>query len=442
MKRRVFSLALLLSLIWSLAHAVTPALAEGDDDDGGGTVVVEAGASGGGCGYNFTGEEGWVPASCSGWVTIYERGDQVGDNQCKWYADRMYNCDTGDTAAIDTWSSDTGETVVGACTLDEGGAPPPCGQIVWNGGLEWSSEGAGGQCSTWAWNLRVAASLPGMHLSIVPYPVTLVGYPTWFRFDGLSSSTAQATLPFVGSGTPADPEEGDQANIVLRLYFVPARQALDLHMPGLGFAVDNGKECRLVENVSLPLHNPTSRPYLKACWDLPSHPAAGATGMASQFFGADDADAIPPDMPLFLGWGRVPFFAYWQVSYDEWTPIRECVPGGVWKNGEYVSECTPPGGGFGHWDIVDYEWRRHAQGGLVDPDVVAGLAPGLKADLNGDGDADAFWSYNVQIGRMNEAFFLNDPVWGKEWTFGGWIPLAVREGQALIAWPDGGRVRP
>jgi hypothetical protein len=72
----------------------------------------------------------------------------------------------------------------------------------------------------------------------------------------------------------------------------------------------------------------------------------------------------------------------------------------------------------------------------VDPDAIRGLPPQYRADLNGDGKADALWNYNSVIRRMNES---DRPATGSlafEMRTGGSFPLWVREAQGQIGWPS------
>jgi hypothetical protein len=109
--------------------------------------------------------------------------------------------------------------------------------------------------------------------------------------------------------------------------------------------------------------------------------------------------------------------------------IKECVDGPN-ANGSY--NC---GGGTGHKVIVDYEWKRKSSGGEISPLDVKDLPAALKADLNSDGTADAYWDNKLTLRRMDDNNRVDNPQYQRSWNWGGIIYWAVREGQGQIGWP-------
>ena len=433
---RIWLAALGLTVVL-LAVTASTAWAENGD--------FEWGDSGEGvsCVFDYGNEDGGAPPSCEGTVLVYERVVNLGNNLCVWMPARFYDCETGTTQAVPTEYTDPNVYAVeGACTKEEPGASPPCGGLIWQDGLTWVTEYGDSTCSAWKWELYVSASLPCNRLAIYPYPATTVGWPSGFKFLGGAPVTARAGRAYAGAGTPGNPRVGDQRNIVLQIRLVPARNALELYIPRWGRVVDGGKSCPEQGALLLPAQNNISRPRVWACWDLPSHPAAGGVDQAGRYFPDDPVGA---DAPLFKGWGRVPYYAYWSLSYEELKERTWCdtsYANWEWDENEqtWVPECTA-GGKAGHWESETY-WDTVARGGLIDPDWVAGLPAALKADLDGDGDADAFWSYGVQVVRMDENGRLTG-WWQKEYICRTEVPIVVREAQSRIAWPEGGpRVGP
>src|SRR5258706_577306 len=130
----------------------------------------------------------------------------------------------------------------------------------------------------------------------------------------------------------------------------------------------------LIGKLSLSNQGATGSPYIFQ-WEVPSHPAVGAYLLAGSMAGLEE---LPADMPLFVGHGHSAYKLFWNLSYDEYEAIKDCVPG---PNGNGVYNC---GGGTGHKDVVGYDWKHHSNGDEIPPTAVANLPASLKADLNGD----------------------------------------------------------
>jgi len=426
-------LVVILTTILLLTVTTRNARADGDN-----IIGQDAGDSGSTCVTSYFAEGDTTPSTCEGTVLIWRIVEDLGDNVCKWAPDQYYDCESGESQDVVVHRGAL--TVEAACS--QPGPTPPCGGLVWSDGISWLTEYGDRTCSAWEWRLQVHAGLPCNRLAIYPYPATTVGWPSGFKFIGAGTTTAQAARAYAGAGSPGNPRVGDQRNIVLQLKLVPARNALELYLPRWGRVVDGGKSCPEQGSVFLPPQGVFGRPKTWACWDLPSHPAAGGEDQAGRYF---PDDPVGPDAPLFKGWGRVPYYAYWALSYQEYKERTYCDTsyanwGWDEEAGQWVPECTEDGQP-GHWE-TEYYWDTVSRGGVIDPDWVAGLPAGMKADLNGDGDADAFWSYGVQVLRMDENGRL-DGWWRKEYVCRAEIPIVVREAQSRIAWPEHGpRVGP
>ena len=395
-----------------------------------GTVVAkadwetEASGSGGGCIITSqTVEEiQETPLVCTGTVAVFQNmGEAEEEGKCYFGYTFDYDCETGDiTAARSGTGFDNAYTIADCNTGDDSGYNS-CEINKWTGQFV---------CGFWKWNLYVQAGLPCATLDIEPYPVTLVRWPTYLRFSGAGSSSASAHLDFVGRGTEDDPMPGDQRDIRLVLTVKPLAPQMQVHLPRAGYYQGDGQHCPEAQNFALPLQNSSSPPRTAICWNVPSHPAAGAGPLAGNVLGMDE---LASDFPLFDGWARVPYMAGWQATYEEWDVVeRNCELGPArWdEDGHPVYECKTPGSTWknGHWVNI-YDWKRHSEGGVIDPAVVEDFPQSLLADLNGDGRPDGFWSYNVRIRRMDEAWNVHNPVYHREWPCRPHVYFAVREGQ-------------
>ncbi|MCQ3951758.1 MAG: hypothetical protein DPW15_00540 [Chloroflexi bacterium] len=161
-------------------------------------------------------------------------------------------------------------------------------------------------------------------------------------------------------------------------------------------------------------------------WEVPSHPAVGASTLAGSVSGLDE---LPGDMPLFVGNGRAPYKLFWELRYQEYEAIEGCLAG---PNGNGNYNC---GGGTGHRGITGYEWKNHSSGGEIPPSAVANLPAVRMADINNDGTPDAYWDTNLTLRRMDGAGSISNPQYQRSWNWGGVIYWAVREGQGQIGWP-------
>ncbi|MCX7635471.1 MAG: hypothetical protein N2Z74_06970, partial [Syntrophales bacterium] len=120
---------------------------------------------------------------------------------------------------------------------------------------------------------------------------------------------------------------------------------------------------------------------------------------------------------------------------------RTCVrgPKDYDRYGRPVYECKTNSNlryNNGHYEdhLVFSGWVGKSLGGEL-PAASINAPAALKADLNGDGIPDAIWNRNFIIRRMNDINRIDDPVWRRQWAFGGTIYWGVREGQAQIGWP-------
>jgi hypothetical protein len=270
-----------------------------------------------------------------------------------------------------------------------------------------------------------------------PYPATLVGWPTAIRLSELGRAAGEGTLGYVplGGGKPEDPKPGDWRNVRLRLELVP-----------VGFCRITLPQARGPMTVlqrprnPLPLHTDfwleargvTGRP-LYLYWEVPSHPAAGNTFLDP---GLNARVGLPGDFPAFRGSVRAPYILKWTFEWEEYKEETNKYCDDKSPAGD---ECDSNGDGIKdkkwRWETRRW-WEAKSEGGVVDPDAIRGLPPLYRADLNGDGKADALWNYNSVIRRMNES---DRPATGSlafEMGTGGVFPFWVREAQGQIGWPS------
>ena len=273
---------------------------------------------------------------------------------------------------------------------------------------------AGGiTCGNTEWNVSARVTFPEIFLDVRPYPVTLVRWPTAIRNGGMSESSGSGGVNYLpyGGGSPNNPQEGDWQDLRLTLTLRPAGPMF-VTLPYIG---------------DLMLHDQgaTGNPSMIE-WEVPSHPAIGAGPLAGSIAGLEE---LPADIPLVVGNGHAAYQLFWELRYFEYEAIEDCIEGPN-KNGRY--NC---GGGTGHREIVDYEWRRNNSSGEIPPSAVQDLPAALMADLNHDGTPDAYWDNNLTIRRMDDNNRVDSPRYQRSWNWGGIIYWAVREGQGQIGWP-------
>ena len=272
--------------------------------------------------------------------------------------------------------------------------------------------GGGVACANTDWHIDARVSFPDTYLDLRPYPATLVRWPTAARCGGQPSNSGSGTYPYVayGGGSPGNPQPGDWRNLVLTLTLNPAGPMF-FSMPHIGTL--------LLEPVG-----PGGSPEIFH-WEVPSHPAAGGGPLA----GSVGLGELPADMPLFTGEAKSPYRLFWRFTYEEAVAITECV------SGPGADGCYDCDGGTGHTVIVGIEWVGRSMGGEIQPEDVPGVPESLKADLNHDGDPDAFWNRNVILRRMDDGNGISGS-WAASYNFGGGVVYwGVREGQGQIGWP-------
>lgn len=316
-------------------------------------------------------------------------------NTCKVYPLRVDNC----TGEIVGFSEQIGDI---SCSMPDTSPPQhPCSTF--------SISSGGVTCANSGWNVSARVTFPEIYLDARPYPATLVRWPTVVRNGGMPESSGSGGVDYIpnGGGSPGTPQAGDWQNLRLILTLRPAGPMF-ITLPHVGdFVLSNG--------ATQPVQ-----------WEVPSHPAVGASITAGSIGGLDE---LPGDMPLFVGKGRAPYKLFWGLRYQEYETIEGCLPGPN-RNGIY--NC---GGGSGHRGITGYEWRNHSSGGEIPPSAVANLPAALMADVNNDGTPDAYWDNNLTLRRMDDAGSISNPQYQRSWNWGGTIYWAVREGQGQIGWP-------
>jgi hypothetical protein len=351
------------------------------------------GEEGGGGNNNNNGGGACTPGNHMAYrVTAYDEASST----CTAFPIRVDNC-TGQILQV--WE----QPATIPCSLQEPTSTPqhPCTTF---------SVGAGGiTCTNSGWNVSARVNFPEIYLDVRPYPATLVRWPTFIRNGGLPESSGSGGVNYIsnGGGSPGNPRVGDWQNLRLILTLRPAGPMF-VTLPHIG-------------DLMLPAGAMQS-----IQWEVPSHPAVGATTLAGSVSGLDE---LPGDMPLFAGYGRAPYKLFWELRYQQYEAIEGCLPG---PNGNGVYNC---GGGTGHRGITGYEWRNHSSGGEIPPSAVANLPAALMADINNDGTPDAYWDNNLTLRRMDEGGGVSHPQYRRSWNWGGVIHWAVREGQGQIGWP-------
>ncbi len=239
----------------------------------------------------------------------------------------------------------------------------------------WTGSGFTASCNN-NWECTTAIPLPPTYIDVRPYPVTLVRWPTAIRCSGQGISNNSCLVS----------SAGEMRNLSLSLEFRPASGIVTVTLPYLPAFTFNAS-------------SPTAQPILFR-WDVPSHPAVGANRMAGTLNGF--FDEIPGDFPVFSGQMSTPYRLYWTVSFQR----NET---GNWVGYSFAGELLPQ-------DVRD-------------------LPLNMIADLNGDGNGDAYWDPNFIISRMDENNRTDNPLYERHWSYGSLLPWAVREGQGQIGWP-------
>ena len=317
------------------------------------------------------------------------------NSTCKVFPIRVDNC-TGQVLHI------IEQPAVMPCEMPNANPPKhPC--------TSFSVTAGGITCTNSGWKITARVTFPEIYLDVRPYPATLVRWPTLVRNGGMPESSGSGGVNYVpnGGGSPGNPQVGDWQDLRLILTLRPAG-SMFVTLPLIG---------------DLMLANGASQTIQ---WEVPSHPAVGATTLAGSVNGLDE---LPGDMPLFVGNGRAPYKLFWELRYQEYEAIEGCLPG---PNGRGNYNC---GGGTGHRGITGYEWRNRSSGGEIPPSAVANLPAGRMADINNDGTPDAYWDTNLTLRRMDDAGSISNPQYHRSWNWGGIIYWAVREGQGQIGWP-------
>ena len=274
------------------------------------------------------------------------------------------------------------------------------------------------------WRVEARVRFPPYVIDVRPYPATLVGWPTAIRLSELGRAAGEGTLDYVplGGGKPEDPKPGDWRNVRLRLELVP-----------VGFCritlpqARGPMTARQRPPSPLPLHTDfwltAGSAPIHLYWEVPSHPAAGNTFLDP---GLNARVGLPSDFPAFRGSVRAPYVLRWSF---EWEEYKEETNKYCDDKSPAGNECDSNGDGVKdkkwRWETRRW-WEPKSEGGIVDPDAIRGLPPQYRADLNGDGKADALWNYQSVIRRPDDGFAL---------ATGGGFPLWVREGQGQIGWP-------
>ena len=315
---------------------------------------------------------------------------------CKVFPIRVDNC-TGEIIGISEQIASM------SCSVPDTSPPqPPC--------TTFSVSAGGITCTNSGWNVSARVTFPEIYLDVRPYPATLVRWPTAIRNGGMPESSGSGGVNYIsnGGGSSGNPNVGDWQNLRLILTLRPAGPMF-VTLPHVG---------------DLVLSNGSTQPIQ---WEVPSHPVVGAGPLAGSISGLDE---LPGDMPLFVGKGRAPYKLFWELRYQEYEAIKECISG---PNGNGNYNC---GGGTGHKEITGYEWKSHSSGGEIPPSAVANLPAALMADVNNDGTPDAYWDNNLTLRRMDESGSVSNPQYQRSWNWGGIIYWAVREGQGQIGWPE------
>ena len=188
-------------------------------------------------------------------------------SSCKVFPIRVDNC-TGQVLHI------IEQPAVMPCELPNTTPPQhPC--------TSFSVTAGGITCANSGWNVSARVTFPEIYLDVRPYPATLVRWPTVVRNGGMPESSGSGGVNYIpnGGGSPSHPQVGDWQNLRLILTLRPAGPMF-VTLPLIG---------------DLMLSNGASQTIQ---WEVPSHPAVGATTLAGSVSGLDE---LPRDMPMFVG---------------------------------------------------------------------------------------------------------------------------------------------
>ncbi len=280
-------------------------------------------------------------------------------------------------------------------------SPSPCKKISFDPGsgiitCDWNFQ----------WQLEAGVSMPPIVIDTRPYPVTLVNWPTAMRVNKLAENSGSGSLAYAGwgGGYPGSPAVGDWRDITLTLTFRPAGAPITVTL--------------MKQN---PISVPSSGGPLKSfTWQVPSHPAVGATKTAGQ---VGQLGEIPSDMTLFEGRSQTTYRLYYKLTYQEYskkyvcydtvppTPNDQGTPGPACVNGAWV-----------------YYWDGKSKSGEILPSQVQNLPSGL----NG---GNVFNDFSVVIQRMDENGSTSNPQYAHHYSWGSVFYWACREGQGQIGWP-------
>ena len=157
------------------------------------------------------------------------------------------------------------------------------------------------------WELQAGVSMPPIVIDARPYPVTLVKWPTAMRVNALTNASGSGTLAYAGwgGGTPSSPAVGDWRDITLTLTFRPSGSPVSV---------------TLMKQASLTAPS-SGGPIKTFTWEVPSHPAVGATKTAGA---VGQLGEIPSDIPLFEGHARTTYRLFYNLSYQERSKHYVC----------------------------------------------------------------------------------------------------------------------
>jgi hypothetical protein len=257
------------------------------------------------------------------------------------------------------------------------------------------------------WELAAGVSMPPIVIDARPYPVTLVNWPTAMRVNGLAEASGSGTLAYAGwgGGTPTSTAVGDWRDITLTLTFRPTGNPVSVSL--------------MKQDV---ITVPSSGGALKIfTWQVPSHPAVGATRTAGE---VGQLGEIPSDIPLFEGHSQTTYRLFYNLSYQEYSKQFVCYD---------TATPTPnywgtPGPSCVHGAWVG-SWDGKSKSGEILPSQVDNLPPAM----NG---GNVFNDFSVVIRRMDENGSTSNPKYAHQYSWGSIFYWACREGQGQVGWPE------